>query len=121
MYRLYAIDAATTRIWRMSPVRLFMRFAGRESVEKIGHNVLHRRRVQRIHDLLTAPISLDEIGLLEHGEVMGHGRRRRFEMACNVSGRLLAVAKQAKDGSPGRVRQGFEGIIPGHMDPSLNS
>src|SRR4051812_31972776 len=67
------------------------------------------------------PLALahDEPGVLEHVEVAGQRRARQREAVGDLAGRQVALAQQAQDLAPGRIAQGFEDFVGGHISTTI--
>lgn len=72
---------------------------------QIGGDLLKALRSERIDERLRAPLDMHQSAFPQHGEVMGDGRRRQFELIGKFPRRVRAGKKQQQDLPPRAVRE----------------
>ena len=80
---------------------------GAHQVENGGGRLLEDRDVQPVADGRAVALGLDQVGVLQHVEVAGHGGLGHVKPIRQVAGRHRAVAEQLEDPAANGVGQGL--------------
>jgi len=70
--------------------------------------LLKRLRFQPVETALCVHRGLDETGVAQYAEVLGHGRLRHTKLTLDLSHRLLGGEQEAQYGAAVRLRNDFE-------------
>src|SRR5690348_902350 len=103
---VHAVEVALERIYTIGP----------EPAELIQPviNLLEWLRLQAIETALGVYRGLDETGVAQHAQVLGHGRLRHPKLTLDLSNRLLGGDQEAQDRAAVRLRDdcehGFHGL-----------
>jgi hypothetical protein len=90
-----------------------------EQLEQHGRDVLEDGRVERVDDLLPAPLRPHEVRGLEHVEVMRHRALREREGLRELPRRPRAPAQEREHLAAARIRQRLEDLVRSHDRYSL--
>ena len=66
---------------------------------------------------LSASARLDQLGILQHAELMGNGGLRQSQEACDIANAKLGLAERVEDTDPRRITEHLEklGEIVKHL------
>src|SRR6266849_1030673 len=95
--------AATTR-----PNQRLRILVSPEAGHEIPHDFLKDGGIEPIPDELAFSLRGDEIGFLEHAEVMRHRRERHRELLGDLTRGSILLGQQLEDLAPRRVGEGAE-------------
>jgi hypothetical protein len=73
-----------------------------------GLDLLKRFRFQAVETALCVNRDLDETGVAQHTEVLGHGRLRHTKLALDLAYRVLRGDEEAEDGAAIRLSNDLE-------------
>jgi hypothetical protein len=87
---------------------------GAEQIHHQRRHVLEDGRVQRIDQLLAAPLAAHEPGVLEDVEVVGHRSLREIERPGQLTRRPRAALQELEHLAAARVGQRLEDLVRAH-------
>src|SRR6266511_2225992 len=82
-----------------------------EQVEDEGGNVLEYGRVERVDELLSPPLAADQIGGLQHVEMVRERTLGHRETLGDPAGSLRPGLQEFQDLAPARVRKSLEDLL----------
>src|SRR5262244_2902467 len=95
-------------------LRMLLSFPA-EAGHEVAHDLLEYGRVEPVADVLPLPLRGDEVGRLEHAEVMRHRRKGHRELLGDLARCPILLGQELEDLAARRVGQGTEqGVVHWH-------